>query len=157
MLKKIGTMKIPRKTSALVNAWIKADDVERKIATNGRDVQEIDDERLQFIGLGALPKEIPLPEYNKGDAMFLAFRSVEKHNDDWQLTRYKRRDVFPALWHVVLKGRATIKMGRKKLEVKKGDIFVMDPNIDHEVTSSSFCTTLVTTVPKLLYTKVPAI
>jgi hypothetical protein len=157
MLKKIGTMKISRKTSSLVNAWIKADDVERKIATNGRDVQEIDDERLQFIGLGGLPKEISLPEYNKGDAMFLAFRSVEKHNDDWQLTRYKRRDVPPAFWHVVLKGRATIHTWSSKIKVKKGDIFVMDPNIDHEVTSSSFCTTLVTTVPKVLYTKVPAI
>ena len=157
MLKKIGTMKIPRKTSALVNNWVVPEDVERRIATNGRDVHESDDLDLQALGLGGLPKEIPFPEHHNGAPQLLAFRTVEKHEDGWGRMQYNGRLVAPAFWHVVLKGRATIKMGRKKLDVKKGDVFVMNPNIDHEVTSSSFCTTLVTTVPKLLYTKVPAI
>ncbi len=157
MLKKIGTMKISRKTSALVNDWIEVDKVDARIGARSTGVVQAHDSTLRQLGLDGLPNDVQLPADYSESPCFLAFRDVVKHNDDWEQVRYKKRDVAPAFWHVVLKGRATIKMGRKKLDVKKGDVFVMNPNIDHEVTSSSFCTTLVTTVPKLLYTKVPEI
>lgn len=85
MLKKIGTMKISRKTSALVNAWAEVDRVEHAIATNGRDVYEADDLDLQALGLGGLPKEVPIPEHHNGAPQLLAFRAVENKVDwEWQ-------------------------------------------------------------------------
>lgn len=82
------------------------------------------------------------------DDNILCFQNVGKHNDDWQSLYIKGRRYAPGFLHVVLAGKFTLKMGRTKVELKRGDVFLMNPNEDHSVeTKSKMCATYVCTVP----------
>ena len=78
----------------------------------------------------------------------LAYKSVEEHDDDWgkvQDTRGKLVD--PAFLHVVLSGRCTLRVSTVSMDMCRGDVFLMNPNIKHEVTSKSLCMTYAIVVP----------
>ena len=79
----------------------------------------------------------------------LIYKKVGEHVDDldWGKTEYKNRRVSTAFMHVVLHGSCEIKSGSKILRVKKGDVFLLNPNAMHEVTSSTLCMTYCLDVP----------
>lgn len=77
----------------------------------------------------------------------LIYRKVPEHKDDWGKVFYKNHRVAPAFLHVVIKGRCDIRVGKTRASFKRGDVFLMDPNVLHEVTSSSLCVTYVSAVP----------
>jgi hypothetical protein len=77
----------------------------------------------------------------------LIYRKVPEHKDDWEKVFYKNNRVAPAFLHVVIKGRCDIRVGKTRASFKRGDVFLMNPNVLHEVTSSSLCVTYVSAVP----------
>ena len=83
----------------------------------------------------------------------LIYRKVGRHSDDWPKTRYKKKWVATAFLHVVLSGRCDIKAGNKTLSVKRGDVFLLNPNTQHEVTSSTLCMTYCLDVPAAAFKK----
>ena len=103
-----------------------------------------EDEQKLKIKLTAIIGDLTNIMTNTG---ILIYRKVPEHKDDWEKVRYKNHMVAPAFLHVVLKGRCEIRVGKKKASFKRGDVFLMDPNVLHEVTSSSLCVTYVSAVP----------
>jgi hypothetical protein len=103
-----------------------------------------EDEQKLKIKLTAIIGDLTNIMTNTG---ILIYRKVPEHKDDWEKVRYKNHMVAPAFLHVVLKGRCDIRVGKKKASFKRGDVFLMDPNVLHEVTSSSLCVTYVSAVP----------
>ena len=77
----------------------------------------------------------------------LAFRAVEEHDDGWEDMRFKGRMVATAFLHVVLAGRFELRVGRKKMAFRRGDVFFMNPNVRHEVITKSLCLTYCAEVP----------
>lgn len=85
----------------------------------------------------------------------LIYKKVGEHIDDWGKTKYKNRLVSTAFLHVVLHGSCEIKSGSKMLMVKKGDVFLLNPNAMHEVTSSTLCMTYCLDVPAVAIPRTP--
>ena len=83
----------------------------------------------------------------------LIYRKVGRRSDDWPKTRYKKKWVATAFLHVVLSGRCDINAGNKTLSVKRGDVFLLNPNTQHEVTSSTLCMTYCLDVPAAAFKK----
>ena len=89
----------------------------------------------------------PIKGY-KEDPCFLVYKEVGKHNDEWDDILLEDGSYSsPAFLHVVLSGKFTMEIGRKKHQFKKGDVFAMNPNKDHAVKSDTLCMTYCMTVP----------
>ena len=84
----------------------------------------------------------------------LIYRKVGAHSDEWDDVRYKKRFVAPAFLHVVLSGRCDIRAGQKALSVKRGDVFLLNPNVQHEVVSSTLCMTYCLDVPAAAFREI---
>jgi len=80
--------------------------------------------------------------YEKSHALdLLMFKSVTKHKDDgypWTGRNFLQ---------VVLFGKFTLHFNGESTELKKGDIFVMNPQAQHWVIAKNPCATMVLAVP----------
>lgn len=82
-----------------------------------------------------------------GDSSVLGYRNVDTHDDDWGEVRFNRRWVAPGFLHVVIAGSATVTVGKKSVRVKRGDVFLMNPNVPHSVKARRKCVSVCYTVP----------
>lgn len=81
-------------------------------------------------------------------ASVLSYRSVEIHNDDWDsLQDARKRLVAPGFLHVVLSGQCVVRSGTKIGHYSRGDVFLLNPNVLHEVPSKTHCMTYTEVVP----------
>lgn len=81
---------------------------------------------------------------------FLCFGNVGDHIDDWGMIKLENgRWAEVGFLHVVLKGSGYIRSGGKSVHVKRGDVFMHNPNATHsfEKTSRGFCMTMCMQVP----------
>lgn len=75
---------------------------------------------------------------------FLAFRKVEEHADDWhKVEDSKGKRSAAGFLQVVVHGGCRVKAGGVEVELRRGDVFVLNPNRLHEVLSRSLCVTVV--------------
>lgn len=81
------------------------------------------------------------------EGSLLAFKKVDPHDDDWNPVRSGYRYVAPGFLHVVLSGSCDLVVCSKRDSFKRGDVFLMNPNVTHEVTSKTLCMTYCWTVP----------
>lgn len=82
------------------------------------------------------------------DASVLEYRSVGQHNDDWStVLDAQKRWVAPGFLHVVLSGSCVVRCGGVTHAFKRGDVFLLNPNVAHEVTSKTLCMTYTVVVP----------
>lgn len=78
----------------------------------------------------------------------LAYKAVEEHDDDWDKVQDTRgKWVSPAFLHVVLSGTCTLRVGKVSMDMCRGDVFLMNPNIRHEVASKTLCMSYTVVVP----------
>ena len=80
------------------------------------------------------------------DFCFLVFRQVVEHTDKWGYIYRNGRHLLPGFLHVVVYGKASVKLGRNVLHVERGDMFVMDTSKKHSVISDTLCATVTATV-----------
>lgn len=83
---------------------------------------------------------------------FLCFEDVEEHDDEWPKFRLGKKKVSSGFLHLVLSGKGVMKSGSKRIEVRRGDVFLHNPQAMHsfEKTSRRFCTTFCVAVPLLV-------
>lgn len=79
----------------------------------------------------------------------LAFKAVETHQDDWDDIRCGRNLVKPGFLQVVLQGSFDLLVGSRQMTFKKGDVFLLNPNVKHCVPSKKFAITACFTVPAI--------
>ena len=78
----------------------------------------------------------------------LAYKEVGEHNDDWHTVQDARKNwVAPGFLHVVLSGSCVLRCGGVTRSFKRGDVFLLNPNVAHEVTSKTLCVTYTVVVP----------
>ena len=118
---------------------------------------EIESEVAELV-LGRMEHLLGRPIHAKSsDTGYLAFRQVDRHKDDWPHVRFNENGPRKAagFLHVCIGGHATIKSGKKVLTVKRGDVFSLNPNAWHSVTSETLCVTICFTTPRAELTKSP--
>lgn len=82
--------------------------------------------------LNQIQRFLKFKAHKENEDGILIFRDVSEHNDNWgKVGKYK-----PYFIHVMLSGSGEIRIHRanrivKKLEVSKGDVFILDPNYNH--------------------------
>ena len=69
---------------------------------------------------------------------WLAFRDVEPHTDD---SFYYLSGVAARFLHVVLQGCATVRDWSGSIQVKRGDVFSLNPHALHSAPSDTYCLT----------------
>jgi hypothetical protein len=147
----IGRITLPRGIGARGMATLNRLSL-RSTKISQEDAQE-DDEKKVKDRLDAIIGDLTNTMTSTG---ILIYRKVPEHKDDWEKVFYKNHRVAPAFLHVVLKGRCDIRVGKNKASFKRGDVFLMDPNVLHEVTSSSLCVTYVSAMPMAATLKIVA-
>ena len=138
----LGRMTLPRGISARGMATLDRLSL-RSTQVSQNDAPHEDEKKLK-IKLTAIIGDLTNIMTNTG---ILIYRKVPEHKDDWDKVFYKNHRVAPAFLHVVLKGRCDIRVGKTRASFKRGDVFLMNPNVLHEVTSRSLCVTYVSAVP----------
>ena len=139
-LKKAGTMPLPRGIAKRYIHNINKKTM-RRWSISQQDLHEED-----ALDLGErLAKNFGISNTQEGS--LLAFKKVEPHDDDWGSVRSGSKYVAPGFIHVVLSGSCDLVVGNKRDSFKRGDVFLMNPNVTHEVTSKTLCMTYCWTVP----------
>ena len=145
MLKLLGNRRLPNGTAAAIKELREAHEVFLK----WRDVIQIADDYRQERGAKHLGLFLDgLPECVSDVPVFLMFRDVSDHTDDWGRVKHNGRFVSPAFVHWVVHGKAVVNLEGKRLSVKRGDVFAIDMNRRHSVESQSLCITACVTVPR---------
>jgi len=82
------------------------------------------------------------------DGSILAYRNVGWHSDDWDKCANSRgKWVAPGFLHVMLSGECEITVGRKTITARRGDVFLLNPNVIHMVRTNRLCMTYTSVVP----------
>lgn len=82
------------------------------------------------------------------DASVLEYRQVGQHDDDWNTVLDSRKKwVAPGFLHLVLSGSCVVRCGGVEQAFKRGDVFLLNPNVPHEVPSKTRCMTYTVVVP----------
>lgn len=162
MLKKLGSVKIPSSVRSQVLKLARLSNYRKHIAA--WDVHQLDTHRIKNTGaIGVqywesiwshLQPLLPVfgTSFRGQEHSLLYFRSVEEHTDEWPNLLLGGRRYRPVFFHIVLAGRAVVKTGKSSLAIETGDVFVIDMNKPHEVTSGSLCATACLTYPKIAFT-----
>jgi hypothetical protein len=157
---KLGNIRIPREVSTLANACFDAGargQISRyEISQYPLDTSAtMDQSERQF-------KEFAVPLLDEKlfsmvdvlahkEAALLFFRSVSEHNDDWEDYWIRGKgNHHPYFLHVLLKGGGTLRVGTKKEVVQRGDVFLLNPNVNHAYTHTigEVCTSYCLVVAK---------
>lgn len=77
-------------------------------------------------------------EVDRSESCWLAFRDVEPHTDD---SFYYLGGVAARFLHVVLQGCATVRDWSGSIQVKRGDVFSLNPHALHSAPSDTYCLT----------------
>lgn len=82
------------------------------------------------------------------EASVLEYRQVGEHDDDWSTVLDSRNNwVEPGFLHLVLSGSCVVRCGKTERAFKRGDVFLLNPNVPHEVPSKTRCMTYTVVVP----------
>jgi hypothetical protein len=141
---KLGNIRIPREVSSLAAACLDANaraQISRyEISQCSLDISELLAQREQLF------KEFAAPLLNEKlfsmvdvldhkEAALLFFRSVSDHNDNWEDYWIQGKGYYaPYFLHVLLTGGGTLTTGSKKKTVQRGDVFLLNPNVNHAYT-----------------------
>lgn len=141
---KLGNIRIPREVSSLANACFDAGAVAQisryEISQYPLDAPGMLDQSERLF------KEFAAPVLNEKlfgmvdvldhkEAALLFFRTVAEHNDDWEDYWIRGKgNHHPYFLHVILKGGGTLRVGSKKNTVQRGDVFLLNPNVNHAYT-----------------------
>lgn len=148
MLTHHGTIRLPKgvlarvRTNSFGTRWRLA--MRRRQVDQGGVEPVVSDELLRRI-TRLLGKPIYVDPREIG---YLAFGEVDRHKDYWPPVYENGRGRAAAFLHVCIGGKATLKAGKESLEVKRGDVFSLNPNAWHSVPSPSLCITVCFTVPR---------
>ena len=141
-LKKLGKIPLPKGiASRYLDMINKRAIVIRQLSQ--QNISDVDKEELS----SRLEKHVGIKTYEYDESSLLAYRRVSEHSDDWNLVRHNNRMVSPGFVHVVLSGSCDLRVGKSHQTFKRGDVFIMNPNVPHEVTSRTLCMTYCWTVP----------
>jgi hypothetical protein len=158
MLKKLASLQLSRDIQKTCRELAALNNLERQFER--REVVQLDDERIKHIGAAAVALwhelwsalEPLVPVLGNGfkgaERSLLHFRSVTKHDDEWQDVLVNGRWLKPAFLHIVLDGHTKVHVGRVSEVFRLGDVFAMDMNKMHWVSSHSLCATACLTYPK---------
>jgi hypothetical protein len=136
-LRKIGEMTLPRGIAGKALSTLNRRDLRRNGICQDFD-HEISTKIMDIFGVDNSSRE-------DGVA---CFTNIDKHNDFWPDVYVNGKPNKPGFLHVVLAGKFDLTVGTQKMTFKRGDIFVMNPNVDHFVENASkMCSTAVATVP----------
>lgn len=147
-LVKMGRIALPRGIAGRYRKSLKVQSLRHRgvlqIEMDGTDADQMASRLRQAFGKNVLGRRYP----SELEVSILAYKAVEEHDDDWGKVHDTRgKLVAPAFLHVVLSGTCTLRVGTVSMVMCRGDVFLMNPNIKHEVTSKSLCMTYVIVVP----------
>lgn len=147
-LVKIGRIALPRGIVGRYRQRIKVQSFRHNEALQ-LEMDDADADQMAALLRHALGKNVLGCREPRGlEVCVLAYKAVGEHDDDWDKVQDTRgKWVAPAFLHVVLSGRCTLRVGAVSMDMCRGDVFLMNPNIKHEVTSKSLCMTYTIVVP----------
>lgn len=144
---KLGNIRIPRVASSLANACFDAG--ARTQISRYEICQSQLGASITMSPAERLFDEFAVPLLNEKlfsavdvldhkEPALLFFRSVTEHNDDWAEYWVKDKGYYaPYFLHVLLKGGGFIRVGTKRERVQRGDIFLLNPNVNHSYTHTT--------------------
>lgn len=97
---------------------------------------DIEDRTLLNIVIASMDKYIDISSCDLDEVSVLVFKDVELHHDDWQDQYFNGRPYAPIFFHTVLSGGGKLRVGKNEYEIKRGDVFGMNPNVKHAFKSN---------------------
>lgn len=78
------------------------------------------------------------------DESILIFKSIDDHNDHWPDTDRNGKSFKSLFFHTVIGGSGKLKIGTQSFRIERGDVFAMNPNINHSFVhdKGEYCITL---------------
>lgn len=127
--KKLGKVCVPSGAKSFILKNVDKEFMRRRISQAGVHQEDPEDEAYIHSLNSQINQFIDFEKCN--EKQILLFRNVSSHNDGWNPVYREGKKLKPLFFHVVVSGGGTLTVGTQRFKVDRGDVFAMNPNMDH--------------------------